>query len=281
MWRPARDEDVPGIERFLTRHIQSSMFPLANLRDYGLRGHDPRSMDIWVLGDDPRAVFAITNEGMVLPQCPNCSDEELRGAIDLIRGRALFGIAAEAGQARRIMRLAGWEDRPAMLNSDEPGFTLDLTQLSLPDTKGAEIKPLTDTTRGITEEWRRAYLIEASDFDPERAADQSKKDITAYIQRDSHRILRVDGRPVGMSGFNARLPQVVQVGGVYVPPDLRGLGYGRLAVGLHLQEVQKKGIARAVLFAASEAAARAYISLGFRPAGQYSLILFKNPKEAA
>ena len=281
IWRPARDDDVPGIERFLTRHIQSSMFPLANLRDYGLRGADPRSMDIWVLGGNLRAVFAITNEGMVLPQCPDCSDQDLRDAIALIRGRPLFGIAAEAEQARRIIRLAGWQDRPATLNSDEPGYTLDLTRLSLPDAKNAEISPIGDRDRRITEDWRRAFLIEAMDFDADRALDQSRKDIASYIRRNSHRVLRVEGQPVGMCGFNARLPETAQIGGVYVPPELRGRGYARLAVGLHLQEAQKEGITRAVLFAASEAAARAYISLGFRPAGHYSLILFKNPKEAA
>lgn len=257
------------------------MFPLANLRDYGLCGNDLRALNVWVLGDRPRAVFSITNEGMVLPQCPQCSDEELRDAIALIQGRALFGIAAEATQARRIMHLAGWEDRPATLNSDEPGFSLSLDHLQVPDLPGAQLVPLADADRSVTEGWRESYLIEAMDFDPARAQHQAVKDVTAYFERGSHRALLIDGEPVSMTGFNARLPDVVQIGGVYTPPELRGRGYARLAVALHLAEARASGVSRAVLFAASDAAARAYISIGFRPAGRYSLVLFTNPEDAA
>ncbi|WP_282169860.1 GNAT family N-acetyltransferase [Ruegeria atlantica] len=280
-WQEAQGADVPKIDRFLFEHIQTSMFPLANLRDFGLRGSDPRAVNLWILGDGPRAVFGITNEGMVLPQCPECSDNELSHAIRLIRGRKLFGLAAEATQAGRIMQLAGWEDRPATLNSDEPGFSLDLNRLVMPDATGAKLVPLDELDRSITVGWRQDYLIEAMGFDPERAQPQAQKDIAAYIERDSHRALLMDNQPVGMTGFNSRLPEVVQIGGVYTPPDLRGHGYARLAVALHLREAHSNGATRAVLFAASDAAARAYIAIGFRPAGHYSLILFKNPEDTA
>ncbi|WP_371808221.1 GNAT family N-acetyltransferase [Ruegeria sp. HKCCA5491] len=280
-WRQARQEDVPMIDRFLSKHIQTSMFPLANLRDFGLRGCDPRALNVWALGDSPRAILAITNEGMVLPQCPDCSDAELLEAIELIRGRALFGLAAEATQARRFMHLAGWDNRPATMNSDEPGFTLDLNHIVLPETSGATLVPLGDVDREIAEGWRQSYLTEAMDFDEDRAQNQSKKDVAAYVERDSHRALLVSGQPVGMTGFNARLPEVVQIGGVYTPPTLRGCGYAKLAVALHLLEARAAGVTRAVLFAASDSAARAYIAIGFKPAGQYSLILFKTPKDPA
>ncbi len=280
-WQQARQEDVPKIDRFLSEHSQTSMFPLANLLDFGLRGRDPRAVNVWTLGDGPRAILAITNEGMVLPQCPDCSDAELSEAIQLIRGRALFGLAAEATQARRFMHLAGWEDRPATLNSDEPGFTLDLNQIVVPDTSGAALVPLGDLDREIAEGWRQSYLTEAMDFDADRARSQSKKDVATYVERDSHRALLVSGQPVGMTGFNARLSEAVQIGGVYTPPALRGRGYAKLAVALHLLEARAAGLTRAVLFAASDSAARAYIAIGFKPAGQYSLILFKDPKDPA
>lgn len=281
MWRAAQDRDIRQIDSFLSQHIQTSMFPLANLRDFGLYGPHPRSLKAWVLGDSPRAVFAMTNEGMVMSQCPDCSDAELADAIHLIRGHKLFGVAAEANQARRIMRLAGWDNRPATLNSDEPGFSLELDQLVLPDLTGAELVPLGGLDRSITEGWRRDYLIEAMDFDPARAKKQAGEDFVPYTQRDSHRVLLIENQPVAMTGFNARLPQTVQIGGVYTPPELRGRGYARLAVALHLIEARDTGASRAVLFAASDSAARAYMGIGFKPAGQFSLILFTNPKDTA
>ncbi|WP_424831947.1 GNAT family N-acetyltransferase [Ruegeria sp.] len=278
-WRLAQVEDLPRIDTFLSQHIQTSMFPLANLRDYGLRGTDPRAVNIWMLDKDPRAILAMTNEGMVLPQCPDCPDQELVDAIDLIRGRKLFGVAGEATQTRRIMRLAGWENRQATLNSDEPSFTLDLDRLILPDATDAELVPLGDLDREVTEKWRRDYLIEVMEFPADRARKHAARDYESYAKRDSHRVLIVRGRPVAMTGFNVRLPQVVQIGGVYTPPDLRGRGYARLAVALHLQEARRGGATRAVLFAASEAAVRAYKAIGFQPAGHFSLILFNNPED--
>ncbi len=281
IWRAAQASDVSQIDTFLSQHIQTSMFPLANMRDFGPNGPHPRSLKMWLLGDPIRAVFAITNEGMVLPQCPECSDEELAAAIALIRGNALFGIAAEARQARRIMKLGGWEDRPATLNSDEPGFSLELDRLVLPEAKSAQLVPMGELDRSVTENWRRDYLIEAMDFDPKRAAKQACEDFKAYTKRDSHRVLLIDNQPVSMTGFNARLPEIVQIGGVYTPPGLRGRGYARLAVALHLIEARDGGVSRAVLFAASDSAARAYMAIGFKPAGHYSLILFTNPKDIA
>ena len=77
-----------------------------------------------------------------------------------------------------------------------------------------------------------------------------------------------------MTGLNAELPEAVQVGGVYTPPGMRGRGYARAAVALHLDQARRTGIPRAVLFAASDAAARAYTAIGFRPAGRMAMILF-------
>jgi predicted GNAT family acetyltransferase len=60
------------------------------------------------------------------------------------------------------------------------------------------------------------------------------------------------------------LPDVVQVGGVYTPPALRGKGHARLALALHLAEARGKGVGRAILYAFSEPAARAYRAIGFQ-----------------
>ncbi len=165
MWRAARQEDLGKIESFLYRHVQSSMFPLANLRNFGLNGSDPRAVRMWVIGDDPRAVFTITNEGMILPQCPDCTDHELLSALALIGDGLVADVIGEAAQARPIVRLAGWQDKAAM------------------------------------------------------------------------------------------------------------------AVALHLNEARESGVTHAILFAASESAARAYMAIGFAPAGKFALILFQAKKE--
>lgn len=101
------------------------------------------------------------------------------------------------------------------------------------------------------------------------------------MDRDSHVLLQRDGQTVAMAGFNADLGSVGQVGGVHVPPDLRGQGLGRAVVGLLLDRARGRGMTRAVLFAASAAAARVYLALGFRPAGDMAVVLFAAPQRVA
>ncbi|MGB0904205.1 MAG: GNAT family N-acetyltransferase, partial [Mangrovicoccus sp.] len=103
--------------------------------------------------------------------------------------------------------------------------------------------------------------------------------VTAYMARDTHRVLFKDGQPVALTGFNASLPDVVQIGAVYVPPELRCNGYARAAVALQLLEARRKGVSRSILFAANEPAERAYRALGYRQIGDYSLVMFSAPQK--
>ncbi len=78
-----------------------------------------------------------------------------------------------------------------------------------------------------------------------------------------------------MTGFNATVDDLVQVGGVYTPPEGRGRGLARRAVALHLQEAREKGARRGILFANDPSAIAAYRAVGFRPIGRFVLIMFK------
>jgi predicted GNAT family acetyltransferase len=80
-----------------------------------------------------------------------------------------------------------------------------------------------------------------------------------------------------MCAFNAAAGGVVQLGGVYTPPRLRGRGYARSVVAGALVLAQAEGADRAVLFTGEQnaAALKAYRALGFRDVGDYSLLLFK------
>jgi predicted GNAT family acetyltransferase len=86
----------------------------------------------------------------------------------------------------------------------------------------------------------------------------------------------VDGGDlVSLSGFNATLPDMVQLGGIYTPPALRGRGYAKAAVAGSLLAARERGAERAVLFTSTASAARSYEGIGFRRAGDYCLVLFK------
>ncbi len=85
---------------------------------------------------------------------------------------------------------------------------------------------------------------------------------------------RPTGEPLAMTSFNAILPDMVQIGNVYVPPELRRRGYARVVVARHLARVRAEGVRRAILFASGPAASRAYESIGFREEGSFTLLFF-------
>jgi predicted GNAT family acetyltransferase len=101
--------------------------------------------------------------------------------------------------------------------------------------------------------------------------------VRANITReDAPPLWVLEGEPVSMTGFNAEALDVVQVGGVWTPPPLRGRGYGRAVVAGSLLDRFAHGARRSVLFtdAENQGALRAYAVLSYRHIGEYGLWLF-------
>jgi predicted GNAT family acetyltransferase len=81
-----------------------------------------------------------------------------------------------------------------------------------------------------------------------------------------------------VTGFNAILPEAVMIGGVYTPKYLRGRGFARAALALHLAEARSKGVKRAVLSAANAIAAKTYTAIGFQQIGDFMIVLYDTPQ---
>lgn len=275
MWRPAVDQDLEWVGAFLRTHIQSSMFLLGNLRDFGLNSEAPFGLTLWVL-EQGQGVFAISNSGSILMQAPDAASEVWHAASDLVIGRTITGLLGDAPQVRAFAKAAGLTDADMMLDSDDLGFRMVLSDLSFVPRAGDRLIRLADADRSLVEQWRTAYNQEALRMDPETAASTARNDIAKYLSNDSHRVLLSHGTPVAMTGFNTCLPDVVQIGGVFTTPEHRGQGHARHALALHLAEARCNGVEHAVLFAANDAAATAYRAVGFQPAGKFALVLFRS-----
>ncbi|PHQ84255.1 MAG: GNAT family N-acetyltransferase [Thalassobium sp.] len=276
--RPALQADLPAITVFLTEHIATAMFPLSNLARHGWNSDAPRGPQFWIAqsAGNVTDVLCITNEGMVMPNCPSGNWAEI---AQICANRPLIGLAGDSDQCDSIITALGLENAHAGLNGREPLMQLDLVNLVVPKGDG-QLVPLANTNLAQMAQWRAAFVIEAMGVDPDRAAAIGTRDVTTYLANDSHRALMIDGAPVAMTGYNATLPNTVQIGGVYTPPALRGRGYARRAVALHLQEARVKGVTRAILAAANAAARRAYDAIGFEHIGHFTLHLFKTPQVA-
>ena len=272
----ATTDDRAAIEDFLTDHIATAMFPLSNLRRYGMKGGHRHAVSFWLRWRAGRItdVLTVTDEGFLFPQCPTSPWGDIK---TVLAGQAYRGILGAADQVSALRDAFGW-DSHAGIDAVEPLYQLALDALKLPDCTGFDLIPLSDAPRKTVVDWRAAYLAEVLPMPGENPAEIAARDIASYLEADSHRVLLRDGKPVAMTGFNARLPQAVQIGGVYTPPELRGQGLARRAVGLHLQQAQRLGVTKSILFAASDTAARAYEAIGFVKTGAFAMLIYEDPQ---
>ena len=272
---PAVPADLAKVDAFLSAHVTCAMFPLTNLRQHGLSGDDPQAQDLWLSRQDGQVsdVLALTRAGLVLPVLPSATYDI---AARVLAGRTVSGIIGRQDWARGMAQACGLRGSYT-LNRDEPHFALDLRDLILPQGLG-QIVPLAQAPEDTIKSWIHAYMIEALDTPKAQADIEVVTRYDRYVTANSHVVLMEGPRPLAMCGFNARLPQIVQVGGVYTPPALRGRGHARRAIGQHLDQARAAGVQRAVLFSASEQASNTYRALGFSQIGQWTLLLLANPQ---
>lgn len=280
-WREVTEADLAWIEPFLREHVQSSMFLLGNLSSAGLNGAGPYGTRLWCQTGGAQGLFGVTNSGYLLLQAPQATSEEWQATEPFWRDLDLAGCSGEARQVADFLQATGLGQRPMVLNPDEPGYALSLESMKMPECSGFSMVSVSEDNRALAEGWRAAFHSEVLGTPDAHCADAAKTDIANYIARDSHRVLMRDGIPVAMTGFNAQVPDVVQIGAVFTPPELRGQGLARRAVALHLAEARGKGVTQAILFAANDAAARAYEAIGFERRGSMSMAMFHSEEDAA
>lgn len=273
--RRLSETDRPAIEAFLEARIETSMFPLGNLVRHGMAGGYPHAMTFWGTGEPLEGLLGLTDSGMVLPQFPPSLAPE---AVAALAGSRLLGIIGDGAQVAALKAALGPLEVPPQLDREEALMAVVLADLRMPATERLTLAPLSAAPRDLLVRWRAASEREALGAG-ENAEIQAESDIVAWLAAGSHRVLLRDNEPVAMTGFNARLPGIVQVGAVWTPPGHRRQGLARAAVALHLAEARAEGVARAILFTANPFAASAYKALGFREIGRFTLLLFQGPQE--
>ncbi|WP_422048702.1 GNAT family N-acetyltransferase [Shimia sp.] len=273
-WREIDQSDLAWVEAFLREHIQSSMFFLGNLDRFGLNSETPRGLRVWALEGDRPGLFGMGNNGFIMLQAPEATEADWQATNAFWQERPIVGLCGDEPQATAFMEMSGLNARAASIREPEPGYRLSLDAMEMPDCAGFSLIPIAPDMQALAQDWRADYNEAVMGLGKLTAVQAAKEEIQSYMERDSHRILLRDGAPVAMTGFNATLSDVVQIGGVYTPPSLRGQGLARRAVALHLLEAQKAGVTQAILFAASTAAARAYEAIGFQRNGSFTLALF-------
>lgn len=280
--REAIAEDFAKLESFLHKHSATTMFMRGNLRDHGIGNceHD-YAMRYFIEERDEKiiGVGAIANIGSLMVQAPEGVENiaaYMKSAIPSDKiFLAMLGVSDQIADMRDAM---GLNDLPTQMDEVEPLFTLDLDKLVVPDAFGAIARKPDEKDAPLLADWAYQYLVETG-LHPagEKTRKEAEKMANDRNNDKKFRLLVVDGKTVARTGFNTSLPDSVQVGGVFTPPEYRGRGYARLALALHLEEVRKQGVETAILFSANEYASRAYRAIGFEQIGHYTLTMFVQP----
>jgi GNAT superfamily N-acetyltransferase len=273
--------DEAALEAFLVRHRDTSMFLRANVRQAGLDFRGQWAGAEYMASFEGAAMTGVAAHcwnGMLLLQAPVEPDRLARASVER-SGREVSGLVGppdHVDAARAALGLAGV---PAAMEKPEALYALDLEDIIVPagmSDDGMTCRAPRPDERGVLHAWGFAYDLETlGALDTPDARRRSADFMDARIDA-SNAWVAVDreGRLLSFSSFNAALPDIVQLGGIYTPPELRGRGYAKCSVAHALLVARDRGATRAILFTSNPSAARTYEALGFERIGDYALVLF-------
>jgi uncharacterized protein len=275
-------DDELVLRRFLHQRIEHSMFLLSNLREAGLEDHEHRRSGSYVgafEGDELVGVACHYRMGNVIVNAPQHAVEVARAAVRA-SGLAIAAVVGPEPQVEAIASALGLPVGAAAKFDEAEGlYRLALADLRVPsDLREGRVcgRMLAQGDLDRVTQWMVRYRVETlGEVENAGLGDQVRAGLEASLGRGNEWVLERDGELLAHTGFNAQLPEAVQVGGVWTPHSLRGRGYARCAVASHLLAAREAGATMAVLFTgdANVPARRAYAALGFEALGRYRLLL--------
>lgn len=282
--RVLKEGDEETLDAFLATYNDSSMFLRSNLRSAGFADVGKVGQGTYVgrfvTGNLVAVAAHYWNGNVILQASTGCSH-----LIRFLVGntsRPIHGLLGPWDQVVEARDAAGLASAPSTIASCDDLLALELSTLIVPEVlvEGrVKCRHSRDAELDLLTHWFVAYSVEALGVKDDRDLHESCR---ARVERNHEKntlwVLTHEERPVAMTSFNAELPDCVQVGGVWTPPEQRGRGYARSVVAASLLEVREQGVKRATLFTDSEPGRRAYRAIGFELVGDYGIVLFEEPE---
>lgn len=290
------EDDRDALDRLLAERPDETMFFRSNILRAGIvyTGADFTAQYLGLFRDGAiRAVVGHCWNGIVLLHDPDVgrplTPSLARSAVALSR-RPVTGLIGGWSSVMAVRAALGMAERATNMVSHDILFGLDLDALQVPSQLQAPGAKPENGDVGIR--FRRAderdfhglvayrmhYHKETlGSLDNPGLVAQCQREIRTSLEDDAFVLITgSDDFLLSCSFFNARVPDTVQIGGVYTPLPLRGQGYGRMVVAGSLLIARDQGVSRSILFTGQDnpAAQAAYRALGYQPVGDYGLILF-------
>jgi ribosomal protein S18 acetylase RimI-like enzyme len=272
-----------ALEEFLGRHWPQAMFLRGNMRNGGLNDQGAPYQGTYAAAFDNGQVVAVAahywNRNVVVLAAVALADVVTAAVRE---GRPVDGILGPWQQVTAARAVLGLEGR-ATLTPPTPEilYTLDIAHMRVPTALAVgklQVRAAKGPDVGVVLPWRIAFGIEAlGEADTPAVHDRCADDVMRWIAEQRLWLCEDAGTAVAMAAVNARLPEVVQIGGVWTPKELRGRGYARNAIAGLLRACRADGVGKAVLFTETRnlPAQKAYEALGFERVGDYGLLLFQ------
>ncbi len=286
MIRILQPGDEPLLESYLQPCIESSLFLVSNMRAAGLVDNGRSQEGTYAATfeqDRIIGVAALFWNGSLILQAPIAQLPDLYQAIAAAAPRP---IARFIGPKQQVQTLLDHLNiTPAALKLDEPEYlySLNLADLQTPPQLRSEAwqgRLMQAKDIDLMTRWRVGYAIETlGDTESPALWQRMRAGAEKYLQMGRVWILEDNGQPVATTAFNATIKEMVQVGGVWTPPEWRRRGYGRAAVAASLLGVKADGIQTAILFTGESniPAQKVYEAIGFQHIGDYRITLLKEP----
>ncbi len=277
--------DKNSLEAFLLKHIDSSMFMLGNMHNVGLTYTSQIYSGTYAAAFDNNKIIAAAAHywnGNIMMQGSDHLDRVVRLTLRE-SGRPVKGVIGLTEQVNIVVSAIALEltDTNVQANEMEWLYSLKLDQLVIPQPlqSGAVIARRIEK-RDIDQiaQWRIAYNIEAIGAKNSPTLRTNCYSAIKHACKEGRIwVAETDRQLLATSAFNAQIPQAVQIGGVYTPPELRARNYARCAVAQSLIDARNEGATTAILFTpkTNTPAQKAYESLGFKRVGTYRMLLLK------
>lgn len=274
-------DDQPQLDAFLRAHVAEAMFLRFNLAQSGIvEGSEPYQGRYAAAFDGKRIIGVAArywNDLLIV-----CAPHHAAQLAPLATGdRRLAGILGPWQQALDAQEALGLDGAHHRLRSREVLMSLQLADLMLPapmlQGQTLRCRLATADDQSLLAEWRQEFSYESLGETPSQAlAQQATDEVARWVAENNQFILTDDNRPVAGCCFNARLPDAVQIGNVWTPPQYRSRGYARAVVAGALDHARRQDVALGVLFTPENnaAALTAYAAVGFTPVGDYAILLF-------
>jgi uncharacterized protein len=277
-------DDTLALETFLSAHWESSTFLRSNVRKtpigqagrfsgrYAAKFEDGRVTDV--------AAY-YTTYGNIVVQAPTNIESVVAACIP--PGKPVNGLLGPWDQVEAAVSALDLGARKPLMDMPEVLYALDLERLETPESLDAgtvRYRGAVSTDLDMLAKWRAAYSIEALFArDDVELLQRARDDVSNAIASGDMFVLELAaeaGHLIAMAAYNANLTDIVQIGGVWTPPDLRGKGYGRAVTAGALLAARDTGVSKSVLFTpiSNVPAQKAYEALGFEAVGRYGVRLY-------